>query len=278
MGELDGKTALITGGARGFGRACALLMAAEGADVVIADLGDSVEPGSTRRIRDAVAEVEQRGRRALGLEVDVTRASDCRKAAEDTVRTFGRIDILHANAGISGRPALTWEIDENDWDRVLAVDLKGAWLTAKYVVPHMIRQGGGKIVFTASRSGVRAEETFAHYVAAKFGLVGLTKTLAMELGPWEINVNAICPSGMGKLTDETYHPSEWGPPLVPDPPPATAAQFDREYGRLNLFESVGRAEFAEVAQGVLWLVSDRARLVTGTTLLMDAGYVAKRGG
>ena len=115
-------------------------------------------------------------------------------------------------------------------------------------------------------------------VIAIIGLVGFMKALAMELGPWEINVNAICPSGMGKVAQSDYDPSQWGYPLVPEPAPPTVEELDRAYGKLNLFESVGRSEFAEVAEGVLWLVSDRSRLMTGSTFLMDAGYVAKRGG
>ena len=279
MGELDGKTALITGGARGFGRACALRLAEEGADIAVADIaGDDAGTASARELAKVVTDIQQMGRNAIAITADVTKADDCERMAEETLSAFGKIDILHANAGIAAPAARAWEIAEADWDRIIGVDLKGVWLATKYVVPHMIARRYGKIVMTASRSGVRAEERCAHYVAAKFGLVGFMKALAMELGPWEINVNAICPSGMGKVAQSDYDPSQWGYPLVPEPAPPTVEELDRAYGKLNLFESVGRSEFAEVAEGVLWLVSDRSRLMTGSTFLMDAGYVAKRGG
>jgi NAD(P)-dependent dehydrogenase (short-subunit alcohol dehydrogenase family) len=266
--ELAGKTALITGGARGFGRACALVLAREGADVAVSDVLDA---GPT------ASEIEALGCRSLAIHADVTNPDDCRRTAEETIERLGKIDILVANAGITGPGGRAWELSVESWERMIAIDLTGVWLTTKYVVPHMIERGYGKIVMTASRSGVRAEEGCAHYVAAKFGVVGYMKALAMELGPWEINVNAICPSGMGKISDEDYDPSQWGPPLIDEAPP-TAVEFDREYGKLNLLKSVGRAEFEEVAEGVLWLVSDRSRLMTGCAFLMDSGYVAQRGG
>jgi NAD(P)-dependent dehydrogenase (short-subunit alcohol dehydrogenase family) len=268
MGEVEGRSALVTGGARGFGRAVSLLLAREGADIAVADV---------RAADGTVAEIEALGRPAIAIRADVRSGDDCRRMADEALAALGKIDILVANAGVMGRVGYAWELEEDDWDEVVDVDLKGVWLTTRYVVPHMIERRTGKIVVTASRSGVRAEERCAHYVAAKFGVVGYAKALAMELGPYEINVNAICPSGMGKVSEEDYDPANWGPPLVAQAPP-TAVEFDREYGKLNLFESVGRAEFDEVAQGVLWLVSDRARLVTGTALAMDGGYVAKRGG
>ena len=279
MGELDGKTALITGGARGFGRACALRMAEEGADIAVADIaGEAARTASAGQLEQVVADIRALGRRAIAITADVTKAEDCERMARETLAALGKIDILLANAGIGAPARLAWELAEEDWDRIVGVDLKGVWLATKYVVPHMIERRYGKIVMTASRSGVRAEERCAHYVAAKFGVVGYMKALAMELGPWEINVNAICPSGMGKVAQSDYDPSQWGYPLVPEPPPETVEELDRAYGKLNLFESVGRSEFSEVAEGVLWLVSDRSRLMTGSTFLMDAGYVAKRGG
>ena len=279
MGDLDGKTALVTGGARGFGRACALRMASEGADIAVADIaGDATARASAEQLADVIRDIHALGRNAIAIKADVTSAEDCERMAQETLSAFGKIDILLANAGIGGGALPAWELTEADWDAVIGVDLKGVWLATKYVVPHMIERGYGKIVMTASRSGVRAEERCAHYVAAKFGVVGYMKALAMELGPWEINVNAICPSGMGKVAQADYDPSQWGYPLVPQPPPRTVEELDRAYGKLNLFESVGRSEFDEVAEGVLWLVSDRSRLMTGSTLMMDAGYVAKRGG
>jgi NAD(P)-dependent dehydrogenase (short-subunit alcohol dehydrogenase family) len=280
MGELDGKSALITGGARGFGRAVALLLASEGADVAIADIASDAPTkpfgmSGREHLEQSAAEVEALGRRALAVRCDVRVAVDCARMAEQTLAAFGKIDILFANAGVPGSGGLAWELSEEEWDLVVDVDLKGVWQTTKYVVPHMIERRYGKIVMTSSRSGLKAEEWCAHYVAAKHGVIGYMKALAMELGPYEINVNAICPSGMGKLTEEDYSPF-WDRIAGFERP--TVEEFDRAYAKLNLFESVGRAEFKEVAEGVLWLVSDRSRLMTGSALALDAGYIVKRGG
>jgi NAD(P)-dependent dehydrogenase (short-subunit alcohol dehydrogenase family) len=284
VGELDGKTALVTGGARGFGRAVAHLLAEEGADVAIADIGhrrrlDDQCASSAQLLTETVAEIRAKGRRSTGIEADVTRASDCERMAHTTVEELGGIDILVANAGVAtlGR---SWELSEQEWDYVVDVCLKGVWLTTKYVVPNMIRAGRGKIVVVASRNGLRVEAGYAHYNAAKAGAIHLAKTLALELGPYEINVNAVCPT---QMADKGAGP----PPTMATPdyweqvtgkPGATYEEFDEASGRENLFEKGGQPDFAEVAQGVLWLVSERSRLVTGIALPVDAGYIVKRGG
>ena len=201
VNELEGKTALITGGARGFGRAMALLFAREGADVAVADIAGEL---SSERIggmatgddlERTVGELEALGRRAFGIRADVTKSADCERMAGEAIEALGRIDILCANAGVfSLAPA--WELTEDEWDTVLGVNLKGVWLTTKYVVPHMMERRYGKIVITSSRDGLRAEANYAHYNASKFGVIGYMKSLAIELGPYEINVNAICPTQM----------------------------------------------------------------------------------
>jgi (+)-trans-carveol dehydrogenase len=274
----------VTGGARGFGRAVAHVLADEGADVAIADLGgrgrlDDPSASSVHRLAETVAEIRAKGRRSVAIEADVTQAADCERMARSTVDALGGIDILVANAGVAtlGR---AWELSEQEWDFVVDVCLKGVWLTTKYVVPYMIRAQRGKIVVVASRNGVRVEAGYAHYNAAKAGAIQLAKTLALELGPYEINVNAVCPT---QMADKSA-----GPPLTmatPDywaqvvgKPGATYEEFDEASGRENLFERGGQPDFAEVAQGVLWLVSDRSRLVTGVALPVDAGYIVKRGG
>jgi NAD(P)-dependent dehydrogenase (short-subunit alcohol dehydrogenase family) len=284
VGELDGKTALVTGGARGFGRAVAHLLADEGADVAIADLGhhrrpDDQSASSAQRLAETVAEIRAKGRRSTGIEADVTQASDCERMAHRTVEELGGIDILVANAGVATL-GKAWELSEEEWDYVVDVCLKGVWLTTKYVVPNMIRAGRGKIVVVASRNGLRVEAGYAHYNAAKAGAVHLAKTLALELGPYEINVNAVCPT---QMADKGAGP----PPTMATPdyweqvagkPGATYEEFDEASGRENLFGRGGQPDFAEVAEGVLWLVSDRSRLVTGIALPVDAGYIVKRGG
>lgn len=285
MAELAGKTALITGGARGFGRAIAHLFAREGADVAIVDLAGELPServsglATLDDLRSTAGEIEALGRRAVAIQADVTRADDCERMAETALGAFGKIDILCANAGVFsfGR---SWELTEDDWDTVLAVNLKGVWLTTKAVVPHMIERRYGKIVVTSSRDGLRAEPNYAHYCAAKFGVVGFVKSLAVELGPHEINVNAVCPTQMADKS-RTPPPRETAPPywrMVTGKPDPIYEEFDEASGRENLFERGGQPDFSEVAEGVLWLASDRSRLVTGHALPLDAGWIAKRGG
>jgi NAD(P)-dependent dehydrogenase (short-subunit alcohol dehydrogenase family) len=283
MGLLDGKRALITGGARGFGRAMALLFASEGADVAVADIAselvsDRIEGMATQDdLERTVGDVEALGRQAVGIQANVMKADDCERMATTAIEALGGIDILCANAGVfSLAPAL--ELTEDEWDTVMAVNLKGVWLTTKYVAPHMIARRYGKIVITSSRDGLRAEANYSHYNASKFGVIGYMKSLAIELGPYDINVNAICPTQMADKS---------GPPPVSTSPywdqvvgkaDSTYEEFDEASGRENLFEAGGQPDFGEVAEGALWLASDRSRLVTGVALPLDAGWIAKRGG
>jgi NAD(P)-dependent dehydrogenase (short-subunit alcohol dehydrogenase family) len=283
MGELDGKKALITGGGRGFGRAMALLFAREGADVAVADIAGELESdriagmATQDDLERTVGEIEALGRRAVGIQADVTEAADCERMAETAIDALGAIDILCANAGVfSLAPAM--ELTEDEWDTVMAVNLKGVWLTTKYVAPHMIARRYGKIVITSSRDGLRAEANYAHYNASKFGVIGYMKSLAIELGPHEINVNAICPT---QMADKSVPRSVSGRPYwdqVVGKPGSSYEEFDEASGRENLFERGGQPDFGEVAEGALWLASDRSRLVTGVALPVDAGWIAKRGG
>jgi NAD(P)-dependent dehydrogenase (short-subunit alcohol dehydrogenase family) len=283
VNELAGKTALITGGARGFGRAMALLFAREGADVAVADIAGelSSERISGMATRDdlgrTAGEIEALGRRALAIRADVTKDDECRRMAETAIDGLGRVDILCANAGVFSL-APSWELSEDEWDTVLGVNLKGVWLTTKYVAPHMMERRYGKIVITSSRDGLRAEANYAHYNASKFGVIGYMKSLAIELGPYDINVNAICPTQMADKSQPSRaatHPY-WD--QVTGKPGTTYEEFDEASGRENLFEHGGQPDFGEVAEGALWLASDRSRLVTGLALPMDAGWIAKRGG
>lgn len=283
MGQLENKSALVTGGARGFGRALALLLAGEGADVAIADIAHNLPSGrfspmaSLDQLTQTKQEIEALGRKALAIQVDVTQSGDCQRMTETTLEAFGRIDILVANAGCAtlGR---AWELTEEEWDVIMDVNLKGVWLTTKYVVPHMIERHYGKIVMTSSRNGLKVEANFAHYNAAKAGVIHYMKSLALELGPYEINVNAICPTQMADKSVPSPHKTRPYWDQVVGHPNATYEEFDIASGRDNLFESGGQPDFMRVAEGVLWLVSDRSRLVTGLALPMDAGWIVKRGG
>jgi NAD(P)-dependent dehydrogenase (short-subunit alcohol dehydrogenase family) len=283
MANLEGKVALITGGARGFGRAIAHALARDGADIAVADIAGELPSQRVRGLstRDDLhrtkAEVENLGRRCLAVRANVADAGDCERMAAAVLAEFGHLDILAANAGVFSF-GLSWELTEDDWDTVLGVNLKGVWLTTKYVVPHMIRRRYGKIVVTSSRDGLRAEPNYAHYCASKFGVIGFVKSLAIELGPYDINVNAVCPTQMAdKSVPSGQKPSPYWSMVTGTPSP-TYAEFDQASGRENLFEGGGQPDFTEIAEGVRWLVSDQARLVTGHALPMDAGWIAKRGG
>lgn len=267
MGELDGQVALVTGGAGRLGSAVARLLASAGADIVVAD----VVP--LARVADLLGELEALGRRARYVEADVRSAADCERMAATAVKELGAVDILMANAGLGAEAAPSWKVSEENWDLVLDVSLKGAWLTTKYVVPQMIERGRGKIVMTSSRNGLRAEARWGPYVAAKHGLIGLMKTLAIELGPHGINVNAVCPSSMGWASDRAPW---WDEVTGVENVPLT--DFNRWSGSQDLFEKDERMAFEGVAEGMLWLVSERARTVTGHALPLDDGWIVKRGG
>ena len=282
--ELHGKCALVTGAARGFGRAVAHLLAEAGADVAVADLGDrasrSPYPMAGRaELERTVAELREHGVQAHAIEADVTRAEDCERMTREAIDGLGGIDILVANAG-GATSARAWELTEADWDFVHEVCLKSVFLTTRAVVPHMIERRAGKIVLTASRNGLRVERGYAHYNAAKAGVIHYGKSLALELGPYEVNVNIVCPTQMAdKSQARPANPEAqkyWD--QVTGRAAATYEEFDAASGRDNLFERGGQPDYREVAEGVLWLVSDRARLVTGLALPMDAGWIVKRGG
>jgi NAD(P)-dependent dehydrogenase (short-subunit alcohol dehydrogenase family) len=285
MGSLSDKTALITGGGRGFGRAVALLLAREGADLALADLGTNpaprpgYRPASMDDLQNTRKEVQALGRRCHAIEANVTRAADCERMAREAIAALGHLDILVANAGAATNgPA--WMLTEEEWDFVHGVNLKGVFLTTKYVIPHMIERRAGKIVIVASRNGLRAERNYAHYNAAKAGAIHFAKSLALELGPYDVNVNAVCPTQMSDKSRRRERTPESGKywDQIVGHANATYEEFDLASGRDNLLEMGGQPDFSEVAEGVLWLVSERARLVTGLALPMDAGWIAKRGG
>jgi len=281
MSQLEGKTALVTGGARGFGRALALMFAAEGADVAVADLARDLPSerfyamGSPDQLERTADEVRALGRRSLALRVDVTSSADCERMAEETLREFGQIDVLVANAGVWS-VAKPWEFGEDEWDLVVDVNLKGAWLTTKFVVPHMIERRYGKVLLVSSVGGLRAYPGYASYIAAKHGVIGLMKSLALELGPYDVNVNAICPTQMGRATAESPVDPAW-PGIVGHDDP-TYEEYNAAAGKSNLFEHRGLPDFPDVAEVALWLVSDASRMVTGQAIGADAGWLVKRGG
>jgi len=253
-GQLNGKVALITGGASGIGRATALTFAREGAKLIIADMN---EDGG----QQTVHMIAEHGGEATFVQVDVSRATEVEAMISKTVQTYGRLDCAHNNAGIGSRPrVLLHELSEESWERVISINLKGVWLCMKYEIIQMCTQGGGAIVNTASIMGlVGSWSRSGVYNASKHGVVGLTKTAALEYAKSGIRVNAVCPGYIRTpLIEEA---------LASNPEMEAQIVARHPVGRM------GRPE--EIAEAVMWLCSDAASFVTGHTMTVDGGYVAQ---
>jgi NAD(P)-dependent dehydrogenase (short-subunit alcohol dehydrogenase family) len=253
-GQLNGKVALITGGASGIGRATALTFAREGAKLIIADMN---EDGG----QQTVHMIAEQGGEATFVQVDVSRATEVEAMISKTVQTYGRLDCAHNNAGIGSRPrVLLHELSEESWERVISINLKGVWLCMKYEIIQMCTQGGGAIVNTASIMGlVGSWSRSGVYNASKHGVVGLTKTAALEYAKSGIRVNAVCPGYIRTpLIEEA---------LTSNPEMEAQIVARHPVGRM------GRPE--EIAEAVMWLCSDAASFVTGHTMTVDGGYVAQ---
>ena len=250
--QLAGKVALITGGASGIGRATAHLFANEGAAVVVADVNQ--EAG-----KKVVEEIVHAGGSAFFETVDVTVAGDCRRLVESAMRELGHIDILFNNAGIIRRTTVL-ELNEETWDRVMAVNVKSIYLLSREVIPHMEKQGAGSIINMASGWGLAGGVKAAVYCASKGAVVLLTKAMSIDHGP-RIRVNCICPgdTDTGMLRSEARQLGE-------DYQPFLNESAKRPLGR------VGRPE--EIAQAVLYLASEASSFVTGTALVVDGGGLA----
>jgi NAD(P)-dependent dehydrogenase (short-subunit alcohol dehydrogenase family) len=253
-GRLDGKVALITGGASGIGRATALAFAREGAKLIIADLH---EDGG----QQTVHMITEQGGEATFVQVDVSRAAETAAMINTAVEAYGRLDCAHNNAGVGARPRVRLhEIVEENWDRVLDINLKGVWLCMKYEIAQMLMQGGGAIVNTASIMGlVGSWSRSAAYNASKHGVVGLTKTAALEYATAGIRVNAVCPGYIRT-------------PLI-EATLATQPEMEAQIVARHPVGRMGRPE--EIAEAVVWLCSDAASFVTGHTMTVDGGYVAQ---
>jgi len=252
-GMLDGKSALITGGGGGIGRATALAFAREGARVAVADL-------MAEAARETVAQVNASGGQAISLSGDVSRDADVRAMIDAVVGTYGRLDCAFNNAGIAG-----WQVDailkktaewsEEAFDRMIAVNLKGVWLCMRHELPQMQAQGGGAIVNTGSIAGLVGLPNSSAYVAAKHGVIGLTKTAALEYAEANIRVNAVCP---GYIKTPMTEPSMRlrGEAILAQTP----------------LKRMGSPE--EIAEMVVWLCSERASYVSGAAYNVDGGYMA----
>lgn len=266
MGSLKGRVAFITGGARGQGRSHALALAREGADIAICDIAAPIATApyplaSEADLAETARQVEALGRRCLAVRADVRSTADLDAAVTQTLGELGRIDILVANAGICGFGRF-WEIDDQMWDEMIATDLTGVFKTMRAVVPHMIERGSGRIIATASMGGKMGNPNLAHYVAAKWGVIGLVKTLALEVADKGITVNAICPATVD--TEMVHNDALYGL-FCPDIEHPTRADVEPRYTAMNPIPDPWTA-VEDISAAVLYLASDGARHVSGTTL------------
>lgn len=260
-GRLAGRVALVTGAGSGFGRSTALRLAAAGAAVACVDLNEAAAAETADQITAASG-------RAIALSADVSSAADCRAMVENTAREFGEIDVLFANAGVPSVGTAA-ELDESDWDRVIGVNLKGVWLSAKHVLPGMVRRGRGSIINTASVAGLVGVRNQVAYAAAKGGVIAMTRQMAADFSPYGVRVNAICPSTV--ITPLVQRSYEARFASAPNPQEAV-----REAQRQMLLKHpIGRFGTPEdIADLVLFLASDESRWITGTAITIDGGYTA----
>jgi SDR family mycofactocin-dependent oxidoreductase len=277
MGRLEGKVAFITGAARGQGRSHAVRLAQEGADIIAIDACEDQPnmpyPGATEQdLDETVRQVEALDRRIVAEKADVRSFEQLKSVVDKGVADLGRLDIVSANAGIGVSPTLAEDLSEEVWSDMLDVNLSGVWRSAKVAIPH-IRAGGrgGCIVLTSSAAGLQAYPNAAHYVSAKHGVVGLMRTLALELAPDMIRVNSIHPTQvdtdmiMNEATMRLFRPDLEHP---------TREDFAPASQSMNALP-IPWVESVDISNALVFLASDEGRYVTGVALPVDAGAVIK---
>lgn len=260
-GRLQGKVAAITGAAAGIGRATGILFAEEGARLGIADV-------DSRSGEETANQIRATGVQAFFHKADVTSGRDVERFIRRIIQNFGRIDILVNNAGIAGPSGLLSELRERDWDRVLAVNLKGVYLCSKPVIPYMLRQNAGSIVNVASELGLVGSQSRPAYSASKGGVIALTRSMALQLAPHGIRVNCICPGA----TDTKLLREFIGGAREREAIRSSQKKADEILEEIPL-RRLGKPE--EIAHAALYLASDESSFVTGSALVVDGGSTAQ---
>jgi NAD(P)-dependent dehydrogenase (short-subunit alcohol dehydrogenase family) len=265
--DLNGKVAFITGAAHGQGRATAIALAKEGVDIAAFDIAKKLSypgysQGSEDELNSLADECASQGVRCMTFSGDVRTDADIEQAVTRTRNAFGHIDILFNNAGICAY-GLAHELKEDEWDTMIDINLKGAWLVARRIIPIMISQSAGVIINNSSVAGLRGMNRLSHYAASKWGLTGLTKSWAIELAPYNIRVVSIHATGVNT-------PMNDGLAALENTTPTEIAA--RSAGNLI---NVPWIEAADVANAVVFLASDKSRFVTGSQFVLDAGLLTK---
>ena len=275
-GRVEGKVAFITGAARGQGRSHAVRLAEEGADIIAIDAcvdipGRGYPGGSEEDLAETVRMVESVGGCIVARKADVRNLSELVAAVDEGVERFGRLDIVSANAGIGNKHGRTDELDQEEWQLLLDVNLTGVWHTCKASIAHIVAGGrGGSVILTTSVAGIRAYPNISHYVAAKHGVQGLMKSMAIELGEHAIRVNAVLPTQTN--TPMIMNQKSWRLflPHLDEPTIDDFAEISRGMGLLpNPW-----VEPIDISNAVLFLASDEARYITGASLPVDSGTLA----
>ncbi len=247
----EGKTAIVTGGSFGIGRAAAVAFAARGAKVIIADWLEDPEQHTLKQIRSV-------GGQAIFVSCDVSKNDEVKAMVEKAISTYGRLDFAFNNAGIEGATANTHECTEENWDKTININLKGIWLCMKYEIAAMLKQGKGAIVNCASVAGLIGFPGLPAYVVSKHGVVGLTKTAALENAKQQIRINAVCP---GVIHTDMI-----------DRITGLDKEAEKQFVDMEPVGRMGKPE--EVAEAVMWLCSDAASFVTGHSMPVDGGWIA----
>jgi NAD(P)-dependent dehydrogenase (short-subunit alcohol dehydrogenase family) len=250
--KLRGKVALITGAGSGIGRATAILFAREGAKVVVVDYNEATA-------RETAELIKKNGGEAIFIKADVSNGEEVRKMIERAVQEYGRLDILYNNAGIEGQQAPTAECPEENFERVISVNLRGVFLGMKYGIQQMLKQGGGVIINTASVAGMVGFAGLPAYCASKGGVIQLTRTAALEYATMNIRINAICPGVIWTPMVERFT--------------GKREEMIKQFSEIQPVKRMGRPE--EVAALALFLASEDSSFITGAAITIDGGYTAQ---